>query len=339
MRQPARGADDAAVPRTRRILVITALLAIAGVAVPPAHAAYPGRNGLIAFVRPPGNDFTQGDIWTVRPDGGSPRRLTFTGNNTTPAWSPNGQLIAFTSSRSGSDDIWVMRGDGTGVRRVTFAATNESDPSWSPDGRWLAFSSDRLTTDPRNRRSAIYRLRSTRPYGAAIQITHPGPDDVGGFENDLAPSWAPAGTIYLTRQFRWDEDAEPPWASVYSVPAAGGTATDMLPHLSSSAWSQDVSADGRQLAWSSDEGSDGFYDPPMEIMIRDAAGQIRQLTPERLDVTTQDPAWAPDGTRIAYDRVNQTGPGTAVLTIRPDGTGAVLVTRNAVEPNWQPIPR
>jgi hypothetical protein len=73
--------------------------------------------------------------------------------------------------------------------------------------------------------------------------------------------------------------------------------------------------------------------------VRDAAGRIHLLTPERPDATTQDPAWAPDGTRIAYDRLNQSGPGSAVLTIRPDGTGVRLVIRDAVQPDWQPLPR
>ncbi len=325
--------------RMARILTVLAALLAAAAAAPAAHAAYPGRDGLLVVVRPTTNDTTRGDIWTVQPNGSAPRRLTFTGNNSDPCWSPDGRLIAFTSTRSGSQDIWVMRADGSGLRRVTTARSDENSPTWSPDGRWLAFSSDRITTDPNNRRSAIFRVRSTRPYGTAIQVTHPGPDQVGGFGNDLSPSWSVTGTLYFTRLFLFESDAEPPFSSVYSIPAFGGAiARDALPALQSSAWSQEVSANGRELAWSSDQGSDGFFDPPLEIMVRSAAGQIRLLTPERRDATTQDPAWAPDGTRIAYDLVNQSGPGSAVLTIRPDGTGARLVIRDAVQPDWQPLP-
>jgi len=326
--------------RIRPIVVLAALLALAGASTPPAHAAYRGANGLIAFVRPSSADSSVGDIWTVRPNGTSPRRLTFTGDNSWPSWSPNGTQIAFTSSRAGSDDIWVMNADGTGLRRVTAAASAERYPTWSPDGRWLAFSSDRPTTDPENPRAFLYKLRSTRPYGTAIRLTWSGVNDVGGYDYDWRPSWSTLGTIYFTREFRWPGDYEPPWSSIFSVPGAGGAQTDVLPAgLGGSGWSGDVSPDGGQLVWSADQGSDGYYDPPLEIMIRDASGTIRELTPERQLFTTQNPAWSPDGTRIAYDRVTVDTGAAQIMTIRPDGTQGTTVVANGVSPSWQPLPR
>ncbi len=50
-----------------------------------------------------------------------------------PTWSPDGQLIAFTSNTDGDYDIYVMRADGTGVRRLTTAAANDWEPDWSWD--------------------------------------------------------------------------------------------------------------------------------------------------------------------------------------------------------------
>lgn len=57
------------------------------------------------------------DIWTMKPDGSDPRRLTTDdGEDTHPAWSPDGKTIAFLSSRSGRREVWLMDADGANQR-------------------------------------------------------------------------------------------------------------------------------------------------------------------------------------------------------------------------------
>lgn len=83
------------------------------------------------------------DVWIVSTEGGTPRRLT-----TDPAadrhavWSPDGQWIAFESTRSGDQQIWLMKPDGSGQKQFTRLSTGASTPVWSPDGKILAFVSD-----------------------------------------------------------------------------------------------------------------------------------------------------------------------------------------------------
>jgi dipeptidyl aminopeptidase/acylaminoacyl peptidase len=60
-----------------------------------------------------------------------------------PSWSPDGELIAFQSSRSGSYDILVMDADGGEQHFVVQGPADDRRPAWSPDGAWLAFDSDR----------------------------------------------------------------------------------------------------------------------------------------------------------------------------------------------------
>ena len=60
-----------------------------------------------------------------------------------PAWSPNGTRIAFTSDRRGSNDIYVMRSDGSNMQRLTMERSNDNHPTWANDGQTLAFVSDR----------------------------------------------------------------------------------------------------------------------------------------------------------------------------------------------------
>ena len=52
-----------------------------------------------------------------------------------PAWSSDGQEIAFSSGRDGTAHLFVMRSDGTGTRRVTNTDQGDEMPSWSADDK------------------------------------------------------------------------------------------------------------------------------------------------------------------------------------------------------------
>jgi TolB protein len=86
------------------------------------------------------------EIYTIKPDGTSVKRLTFTrGNDAHMAWSPDGEYIAFASSRMGFKDevlytdapqpygeLFVMRYDGTGIEQLTDNQWEDGTPAWQP---------------------------------------------------------------------------------------------------------------------------------------------------------------------------------------------------------------
>ena len=64
-----------------------------------------------------------------------------------PAWSPNGQLLAFSWRRpSGNYDLYVMDIASHALVELTRDAGRNERPSWAPDGRHLVFESTRTGT-------------------------------------------------------------------------------------------------------------------------------------------------------------------------------------------------
>ena len=56
-----------------------------------------------------------------------------------PAWSPDGDSIAFVTFRDGNGEIYIMESDGSRQLRLTTNEADDLDPVWSPDGKQMAF--------------------------------------------------------------------------------------------------------------------------------------------------------------------------------------------------------
>ena len=82
------------------------------------------------------------NIYVISLQGGSAVKITSSGYNTDPVWSPNASVnrIAFVKVRKSKADIHAIGPDGRGEQRLTASGRNEH-PSWSPDGHYITFPS------------------------------------------------------------------------------------------------------------------------------------------------------------------------------------------------------
>ena len=137
------------------------------------------------------------------------RQFTFHGGlQREPAWSPDGQLVAYTSDVAGNSDIWIQSATDPRPVRLTSSPAEDSEPEWSPDGQAVAF-------------------RSERDGGGIYVIPR-----AGGSERRLTtfgyrPRWSPDGRLVLFSSSGHQGGA----SRLYLVPAVGGDPRQLRPDV------------------------------------------------------------------------------------------------------------
>jgi Tol biopolymer transport system component len=136
------------------------------------------------------------------------RVLTRIASGFEPAWSPNGERIAFSAFRGDTTEIYTTKPDGSAAVQVTNNAARDEEPSWSPDGTELAFTSDRDG-----------QVTAFAQYGCCVggpgEIYVMGADGTGvrrltvNPALDASPAWSPDGTKIAFTSTRRTPNCDP----------------------------------------------------------------------------------------------------------------------------------
>ncbi len=224
------------------------------------------------------------DIYFQRVGGKNPVNLTRDSkeDDTQPAFSPDGERIAFRSERDGGG-IFIMGATGENVKRLTDFGYN---PAWSPDAKeivcataWFPYANHRLG----NLQSQLFRINVSTGEKQLVRTDRP---------DAVQPHWSPHGHRLAFWGLR-DGNRD-----IWTVPASGGQA---FPVTNDAAidWNPVWSPDGKYLYLSSDRGGSMNL---WRVRIDERSGKLLgSLDP----VTTPSPysgfmSFSSDGRRLLY---------------------------------------
>jgi Tol biopolymer transport system component len=310
----------------RRLALLVLLLP--GLALPAsAHAAFPGKDGKIAFTHRANGKY---DIWVMNADGSGKTQLTDSTQDlvgsSEPAWSAAGARIAFVRDYS----IWTMNADGGGKGEVIANDSSGSalDPAWSPDGSKIVFVRVHCIYDPQYDCNSKLHVANADGTGDTEVNT--------GSLSPVVPAWSPDGGSIVYEGVTGDL-VFVIGRDLYTIDPDGSHPTRLTYTNADEAYfTPDWSPDGARLVFArTGDPSLGIY-----LMNRDGSGQTSISSVGSVGVS-----WSPDQTKIAFDHSpGGAAGGSEVYVMNPNGSGVTQLTNDpasdvySYQPDWQPLP-
>ena len=359
-------------PRRGRLLALAALVTSSfflALGTHPAHAAFPGANGKIAFDRYTFAGTTEfararngalasknaprssrlasfyDQIFTINPDATAETNVS---NNSFldeyANWSADGLKIAFDrfSSEDESDQVFSMNGDGSAQTDLSNDTSEfAQEPAWSPDRSKVAYTVQTGDT--------TWEIWVMNADGSGKHVVVPATLSPGvlASENYL-PNWSPDGTKIAythyqdTQQVIKGQQQEYTY-QVFVVNADGSGTPQNVSNNSDDDEDPNWSPNGQQLAFVKYD-NDGVG----QIWVMNADGSNPHPVASSTTRSDEAPAFSPDGTQIVYEsdpaeRSLRGGPSSQeIWIVGADGQNDHQLTTPPIgfddyAPDWQPV--
>ena len=279
VRAPRPGEESSQAPAARVEAAFTRLTTESGVEQFPSLS--PDGGWIVYSSGEPGSE----DIYLRSVGGQTLINLTkdSTEGDTAPAFSPDGERIAFRSERQGGG-IFVMGRTGESPRRLTEGGFN---PAWSPDGNDVLYATENVVDNPfaRNSISELWAVKVAT--GEKTRLS----------EGDaVQPRWSPHG--HRIAYWANPDSLGRRQRDIYTIPAAGGEVVAVTSDAALD-WNPVWSPDGMYLYFSSNRGGTlNLWRVPIDEQSGRTLGQ-----PEA--ITTPSPyvahlSFSADGRRLVY---------------------------------------